>query len=138
MATDDVLEAIGNGITGVFTEVKDFFGSPIGAATGGAIIGSVATGAVVSTLTANGVKASSSTRKKKKKSRKNKRHPRHQRIHQHYGYKEVKSRRGRKHRKHRKKSHSSRRRKGVHYTKNGQPYVLLRNGKARFIKGRRR
>lgn len=26
------------------------------------------------------------------------------------------------------------RRKGVHYTKNGQPYVLLRSGKARFIK----
>lgn len=25
----------------------------------------------------------------------------------------------------------------VKYTKNGQPYVLLRNGRAKFIKGRR-
>lgn len=26
----------------------------------------------------------------------------------------------------------------VHYTKNGQPYILLRSGKARFVRGRRR
>jgi hypothetical protein len=34
-----------------------------------------------------------------------------------------------------KKSKSSSR-KGVHYTKKGQPYILLRSGKARFIKKR--
>lgn len=38
--------------------------------------------------------------------------------------------------KKKKKSYSSR--KGVHYTKNGQPYILLRSGKARFIKRRKR
>lgn len=30
------------------------------------------------------------------------------------------------------------RRGGVKYTKNGQPYIILSNGKARFIKGKRR
>lgn len=35
----------------------------------------------------------------------------------------------------RKKSKS---RKGVKYTKNGQPYIILASGKARFIKGKRR
>jgi len=28
--------------------------------------------------------------------------------------------------------------KSVRYTKNGQPYIILNSGKARFIKGRRR
>lgn len=36
--------------------------------------------------------------------------------------------------KRKRKSH----RKGVHYTKNGQPYIILSSGKARFIKGKRR
>lgn len=31
-----------------------------------------------------------------------------------------------------------RKRGGVKYTKNGQPYVILKSGKARFIKGRRK
>ncbi len=29
-------------------------------------------------------------------------------------------------------------RRGVKYTKNGQPYIILKSGKARFIKGKRR
>jgi antitoxin (DNA-binding transcriptional repressor) of toxin-antitoxin stability system len=29
-------------------------------------------------------------------------------------------------------------RRGVKYTKNGQPYIILASGKARFIKGKRR
>lgn len=37
----------------------------------------------------------------------------------------------RKHVKH------SRSRRGIHYTKNGQPYKILSNGRARFIKKRR-
>lgn len=28
-------------------------------------------------------------------------------------------------------------RRGVKYTKNGQPYIIMKSGKARFIKGRR-
>jgi hypothetical protein len=33
-----------------------------------------------------------------------------------------------------KKSSKSKHKKGIHYTKKGQPYRLLSNGKARFIK----
>lgn len=41
---------------------------------------------------------------------------------------------------HRKSSRKSRksRRSGTRYTKNGQPYIILASGKARFIKGKRR
>lgn len=47
----------------------------------------------------------------------------------------------RKRAKARKKKKGKRRgsRRGVHYTKNGQPYIILKSGKARFVKkGRRR
>lgn len=37
-----------------------------------------------------------------------------------------------------KKRKSSTRSKGVKYTKNGQPYIILSSGKAKFIKGKRR
>jgi len=37
-----------------------------------------------------------------------------------------------------KHSRKSKSRKGVKYTKNGQPYIILASGKARFIKGKRR
>lgn len=41
----------------------------------------------------------------------------------------------RKHkRKHHKKSHKSKSKKGIHYTKKGQPYKIMANGRARFIK----
>lgn len=41
----------------------------------------------------------------------------------------------------RKRKHKSRRgnkRRGKHYTKNGQPYIILKSGKARFIKKTKR
>lgn len=37
-----------------------------------------------------------------------------------------------------KKRRSFSGRKGVKYTKNGQPYIIMANGRARFIKGKRR
>jgi hypothetical protein len=36
------------------------------------------------------------------------------------------------------KSKNSRAKRRVKYTKNGQPYIILASGKARFIKGKRR
>lgn len=36
-----------------------------------------------------------------------------------------------------KRKSSTGRRGGVKYTKNGQPYIIMKSGKARFIKGRR-
>lgn len=37
-----------------------------------------------------------------------------------------------------KKSNSRSSRRGLLYTKNGQPYIILKSGKARFVKGRRK
>ena len=37
-----------------------------------------------------------------------------------------------------KKKHHSKKRKGVHYTKKGQPYIIMSSGKARFIKKTKR
>jgi len=38
----------------------------------------------------------------------------------------------------RKAGSKSKSRKGIHYTKNGQPYKILSNGRARFIKRRKK
>ena len=41
-------------------------------------------------------------------------------------------------RKRQKRKKKSGRRTGLHYTKKGQPYIILKSGKARFVKGKRR
>lgn len=52
---------------------------------------------------------------------------------------EVKYKRKRKYKVYKlKRKMKSKSRKGVKYTKNGQPYIILANGRARFIKGKRR
>lgn len=40
--------------------------------------------------------------------------------------------------KRKRKHHSSKRRKGIHYTKKGQPYIIMASGKARFVKKTKR
>ena len=57
------------------------------------------------------------------------------RLYVRYNYKRKLKR---KSKKHSKRKHSSRRKGKVKYTKNGQPYIILASGKARFIKGKRR
>lgn len=49
-----------------------------------------------------------------------------------------KMQRRRRHKRHRKSHKRKAIRGGIRYTKNGQPYKILANGRARFIKGRRR
>jgi len=63
------------------------------------------------------------TRKVRRKTRKSRRKAKH-------------SRRKRRHTKRNRVYKKSR--GGVKYTKNGQPYKILANGRARFIKGKRR
>ena len=89
-------------------------------------VGAVAlgTGAVIGAVA---IKSRTKKRKTNKRHSK-KKHPRHQKYHQHYGVKETKIRR--------KKKVS--RRKGIHYTKKGQPYIILKSGKARFVKKTKR
>jgi hypothetical protein len=105
----------------------------IGVATGGAVIG----GAIVGTAVALTSSSSKSGKKSKRK---------HKKItHTKRGWKQDRARRSkqkweiayqrRKRKLHHNKSKSKR---GIHYTKNGQPYKIMSNGRARFIKKRGR
>jgi len=106
---------------GLIDEIKGIASSNTGVA-----IGSALTGAIL------GAGVTSLIKRKKSKSRRSRRsHPRHEKKHQHYGRHEVANR------KRKKKSHS-RRKGGIHYTKKGQPYIILSSGKARFVKKKRR
>lgn len=109
-------------ITGGLTNVMEFAsdrvqglaGNPVATAVGGAIVG----GAVVGTVVAATRRRKKSTRKTPKKKRSKAR------------------RKGKRTTKYartagKRKDTSSRR---IRITKNGQPYIILKSGKARFIK----
>jgi len=119
MAMDD-LQA---GISGLIDDISGLAQKPLAAALGGAAAGALVGGAVVGLVASNKKARRRSSRKtssRRKKSRK--------------------SGRGRK-RKGRYTPHTAgkgkdRSTKRIRYTKNGQPYVITRSGKARFIKKR--
>jgi hypothetical protein len=136
---EDITGGIKSGINSVLTTGEEALGSVSTQSLAFGAAG-IATGAVVAT----GIAAlTSSTQKKRSKKRKTSKKGRSRDWR--YASKQKHEVAYRKHRKklHKKsyqkkyKIHTSRR-KGVHYTKNGQPYILLRSGKARFIKGRRK
>jgi hypothetical protein len=136
---NDVLGSIQNGIAGIATDIKGSLGTPIGAAIGGAVAGGAVIGAVAIGASAIKSKSSSKRRKSKKKITHTKR-----------GWKQDRARRSKqkwevayqkKKRKSSKKKYSKQRKhsrrskgRGVHFTKNGQPYIILKSGKARFVK----
>lgn len=101
-------------------------------AVGGAAAGGLVTGAAIATaVTTLGNKGSNS-----KKSGKRIKHTRR-------GWKQDRARRSKQkwevaYQRRKRRKHLKRSRRGVHYTKNGQPYIILASGKAKFIKGRRR
>lgn len=105
-----------NGLDSIRNGAKQLFDSPIASAASGALVG----GALVGTALA----VSSRTSKKRRKTRKKK------------SAKRRKSRRkkGRRYTPHTAGKGRDRSTKRIRYTKNGQPYVILRNGRARFIK----
>jgi len=99
----------------------------IGAGVGASVIGG---GLVAASVFRSKRKAK--TRKGRSRDRKFKSKQKHeQRYKRKRKFKVYKSRKS-------KKRKSSTRSKGVKYTKNGQPYIILASGKARFIKGKRR
>jgi hypothetical protein len=82
--------------------------------------------------------------KTKKKARKS-RTKRGRITHTKRGWKQDRKRRSKQkwevaYQKHKRKHHSkkSKSRRGIHYTKKGQPYKILANGRARFIKKTKR
>ena len=122
----DALNSLQNGIIGISTDIKEFVGTPLGAAIGGATAGAVIGGTVVGIASRNKTSTSSTSRKRKKIS------------HTKRGWKQDRKRRSKQkwevaYQK-RKRSKKSRSKKGIHYTKNGQPYKILASGKARFVK----
>jgi hypothetical protein len=124
-----------DGLKNVITENKNIL---LGSAAG-LVVGAGATAAIIS---ATGSKSSSSSSKKRKSKKGNR-----DRIFKSKQKHEQRYKRKRKYKVYGKKGYinpkkkksskaKSSRRKGVHYTKHGQPYILLRSGKARFIKKR--
>lgn len=118
----------------VIGEIGDYveqnMANPVAIGAGSAVIGAVA-GAVV------GAAVSSRSRKKRtknKRSRVSHRNKSTRRIkHTSRGWKQDRKRVSKqKWEQYYQKNKGKKR--GVKYTKNGQPYILLRNGKARFIK----
>lgn len=101
-------------------EAKGLLGNPIATAIGGAVVGGLVTGAVVGSVKSR-KKTTRKTRRKKRstKRRSSKRRPTKRRK---YKYARTAGKR---------KDRSTRR---IRMTKNGQPYVILASGKARFIK----
>ena len=123
--------AITDGINGLIDSGKGILGTPIAAALGGAVLGGAVAGTLGYIAGSSTSTHSTSSRKKRKKITHTKR-----------GLKQDRKRRSKqkwevayqKRKRKAKRSKYHTRRRGVHYTKNGQPYVILSSGKSRFIK----
>ncbi len=118
-----------NGITGTIESIGGVVSNNPSAVIGSALVGGALVGATTAAIISRKKASSKSSRKKHKKITHTKR-----------GLKQDRKRRSKQKwevayqkRKRKKKSHS-RSRKGKHYTKNGQPYIILASGKARFVK----
>lgn len=121
------IDSLSHGISGIVSAAK---ANPITTAValgaGAAVIGGT-TALLVST---SKKKRSSKNRNSRKKNRRIK--------HTRRGWKQDRLRRSKQkwevaYQK-RKRKHRSKSRRGIHYTKKGQPYKILPNGRARFIK----
>lgn len=112
-----ISEGLRNAVNNASAQDKGILGNPVATAIGGAIVGSAITGAVIA-----------ATRRRKKSTRKvvTKRRSKARRratgSRRSYKYARTAGKR---------KDTSTRR---IRMTKNGQPYVILKSGKARFIK----
>jgi hypothetical protein len=132
---------IGDEFTEGLTNVKNLIGENP-AASVGIIAGSTAViGAGVGAVVASKVRKKRSKKSSSKSSRKKRGRIKHTRR----GWKQDRKRRSKQkwevaYQKRKKKKKGSSRRSGkVYYAKKtGQPYILLKSGKAKFIKGKRR
>jgi len=118
-----LLESAQNAAQGVKQFVTDNKTAVLGTAAGAVAVGAVAGLAI----------ASSGRKKRSKRSYKQDRARRSKQPWE-VAYQKRKRAKKRKAKKSKRRSH----RRGIRYTKNGQPYIILKSGKARFVKGRRR
>lgn len=113
----DSIAGIRNVYTSTLGQVKGLLGNPVATAAGGAIAGAVITGTTIAAVT-----KTKKTRRKVSKTKSRRYSPRrNKRTRRTVKY----ARTARK-----KKDRSTRR---IRMTKNGQPYIILKSGKARFI-----
>lgn len=121
------MSTIAAGIKNVYTtavgEAKTLLGNPIATAAGGAVVGATLTGATIA------IASKAKKARRKSRSKKSRRTTRRS------------TRRNRKTRKRTKYARTARKRKDtstkrIRMTKNGQPYIILKSGKARFISKR--
>jgi len=113
-------------------EVIAALSSPVALGVGGAVVGAGLGAAIV---------AGSSRKKRKSSVRKSRSRTKHTSR----GWKQDRARRSKQkwelaYQKRKKKNRNSSRKrssKGVHYTKKGQPYIIMSNGRARFVKKRK-
>jgi len=136
------LDTLQDGVTAGIGAVTDFVGEhPVGVAVGAA--STVALGAGIVALASSGTKTKAK-RKTSKKHRRDRRFKSKQKHEQQYKRRRKYKVYGHKGWIHPKRKHHNKRSKKrsgkIHYTKNHQPYIILRSGKARFIKkkGKRR
>lgn len=109
----NIKEGLGNVMVFASDQAEGLLGNPVATAVGGAVIG----GALVGTVAA----VSSSRKKTTRKSSRTKRSKARKSSKRKYKYARTAGKR---------KDTSTRR---IRMTKNGQPYVILKSGKARFI-----
>jgi hypothetical protein len=113
---DNALVRIQDGISSISNEAKGLLGNPTATAVGGAIIGGSLVGATVAAISSRKKSTRKSSAKKRKTTRR-----KSTRSRRTYKYARTAGKR---------KDTSTRR---IRMTKNGQPYVILKSGKARFI-----
>lgn len=119
---DLTLQGLQDELDPISSEVRGILQNPVASAIGGAVVGGAITGATVYGVTKAAKKHRSSTRKRRSKAYKSSKRRSHRR--RNYKYARTAGKR---------RDTSTRR---IRMTKNGQPYVILKSGKARFISKR--
>jgi len=116
------------GIVGLIDDAKQFARENTSALVGGALVGGAVVGASALIYSKTKKKAKARTTKGRRRDRKFISKQKHERAYQKSRRKKGKKTTGKKYKT------KSKSKKGIHYTKNGQPYKILSNGRARFIK----
>ena len=141
---EDMTGGSNNGIQSILSfgqsALSNLFASPVATGVAGVVVGAGLGAGITAAVTKR--KRKKTTKKKTAKKRKTTKSGRaRDRVFRSKQKHEQRYKRKRKYKVYKKKGWikpNNSRRKGVHYTKNGQPYILLRSGKARFIKKRGR
>ncbi len=126
------MESIEDGIVGTYNKIEGVLGERTAAVISTALVGSVIAGTVIAGTTAIKNNSSKSRKSKSKAGRSRDRkyisRQKHETAYQRRRRKQGKKTIGKYYKR------KSKSKKGIHYTKKGQPYKILANGRARFIK----